>query len=459
MSQLLNKMKKPVKKLARLGVAQLDDWFLKETHRFTITGLSRSGKSMLFTSLMTILKYRSEHSYNCLPLLEYLPVELVESMRIEALEGHQAFPLDEHLAMLEAGQWPSPTEHIFGFKLIVRLKQTNRLKQYVLPYTDVVFEFVDYPGEWITDLPMLNKTYEQWSDSAWAQQASDPQLAFAQPWHEFARQFDFEQAPTEAAIQALVECYRGYLINAKQAGLSLLQPGSFLLENSGFDWGAGGFTPLPAKVTSDVSHPWLVAFQARYQAFQNEWLTTLKRDVFKECDKQIILVDLFAGLNHSKQHLYQLKETLSHLADTFVYGNPNWFSRKILRNNAIAKVAFVGTKMDLLPHSQKRNMLSLLTQLTEGARAKFAEQSVEFEHFLVSAIQATDKGSNENALRFVSSQGQYIEAEFEAIPATLQDMAADEHFPNLDAHVPKDHLARMLNGRGLDRLFQFLLAN
>ncbi len=459
MIKLLNKIKKPVKAFAKVGAAQLDDWFLKDTHRFTITGLSRSGKSMLFTSLMTILRYRSEQHYNCLPLLDYLPVELVESMRIEPLDDHEPFPLDAHLASLAAGGWPAPTETVYGFKLVVRLKQTHRLKQYLLPYTDVVFEFIDYPGEWITDLPMLDKTYTQWSDSAWAQQASDPQLAYAEQWHEFVRQYDFEQPPTASAISELVQVYRGYLIDAKKAGLSLLQPGSFLLEGSGFDWQSTGFTPLPAKITSDVSHPWYVAFAERFEYFQTNWLATLKANTFKECDKQIILVDLFAGLNHSKQHLYQLKETLSHLADTFVYGNPNWFSRKVLRKQAIAKVAFVGTKMDLLPESQKDNMLQLLTQLTEGARAKFTEQSVSFEHFLVSAIQATDKGSNPDALRFVTSDGQYVEAEFESIPAKLQDMASDEHFPTLDAHVPEDYLARILNGRGLDRLFQFLLAH
>ena len=65
LSSLLDK----VRLAASASGETLSDIFSKETHRFTITGLSRSGKSMLFTSLMTMLKSRSEEGYACMPLL------------------------------------------------------------------------------------------------------------------------------------------------------------------------------------------------------------------------------------------------------------------------------------------------------------------------------------------------------------------------------------------------------
>ncbi|QJR81105.1 GTP-binding protein YcjX [Alteromonas pelagimontana] len=457
MSQLFKTIVAPVESLWRTGTSQIDDWFLKETHRFTITGLSRSGKSMLFTSLMTILKYRSEEKYNCLPLLKRLPVELVESMWLEPIKDFPLFPIEQHIAALESGNWPHPTEELYGFKLVIRLKQTNRFTKFVLPHKDVVFEFIDYPGEWITDLPMLSKSYAQWSDSAWAQQMSEPQNSFAEDWHEFVRHFDFDSEPTPQRITDVVTAYRGYLHNAKTNGISMIQPGSFLISGSGFDSQQSGFAPLPSKITSDVSHPWYQVFNKHYNHFANSWLAPLKASTFKETDKQIILIDLFEGLNHSKQHLYQLKETLSHLAETFVYGNPSWFEKNVLRKNEIGRVAFVATKADLVPQSQKANLLSLLRQVSEGATAKFKDKPVVFEHFLVSAIQATDPGTQPNSLRYTNAEGQYMQASFEDLPANLKDMAADEHFPVLPAQVPADYLPRMLNGRGLDRLFQFLL--
>ncbi|MCU7554776.1 YcjX family protein [Alteromonas sp. ASW11-19] len=457
MRDWLKQMMQPVQQVSSQGMSQVDAWFLQERHRFTITGLSRSGKSMLFTSLMTILKYRSEEKYNCLPLLESLPMELVDHMRIEPLPGYAMFPADAHLQALESGHWPAPTEQAYGFKLIVRLRQTGNIKKLLMPYTDVVFEFIDYPGEWITDMPMLGKSFSQWSDSAWAQQASEPQKHYSSAWHAFVEGFDFEQPPTREAVLEVVSEYRRYLQHAKAHGISMLQPGSFLIDGSGFDWRAEGFAPLPAKITSDISHPWYKAFAQHYAAFQDNWLTPLKESTFRETDKQIILVDLFEGLNHSRQHLYQLKETLSHLAETFVYGNPGWFARNVLRQRQIGRVAFVATKTDLIPESQKPALLSLLQQITEGAVAKFADKPIQFEHFLVSAMQTTDSGEHDNALRYTNPAGAYVEANFEPLPSTLKDMESDAHYPVLQAQVPKDHLPRMLNGRGLDRLFEFLL--
>ena len=438
---------------------KLANVFSKETHRFTITGLSRSGKSVLFTSLMTMLKSRSEEGYACLPLLRYLPPSLVEHMAVEPIEGYKPFPVDENLQKLDDGEWPAATEEAYGFKLIIRLKQVSTFKRHLFPHTNIVFEFIDYPGEWITDIPMLNKTYAQWSDSAWAQLSSGPQQYYAQQWKAFVNDFDFEQAPSNDAMLALVSAYRQYLFTAKANGISLLQPGSFLLEASHFDWHQYGFTPLPSSITSDVSHPWFIAFNEHFQRFQKAWLTSLKQSVFRETDKQIILVDLFEGLNHSRQHLYQLKETLSHLADTFVYGQTNWFSRTVLRKQQIGKVAFVATKADLVPVSQRDNLLSLLKQVTEGARARFADKPIQFEHFLVSALPVTDDGEAENSVRYRDVNTGYVEATFEPIPATLKDMEPDAHFPVPLAQVPSDYKARMLNGKGVDRLLQFLLVN
>lgn len=442
---------------ASLTSDKLADVFSKETHRFTITGLSRSGKSMLFTSLVTMLKSRSEEGYACLPLLRYLPPSQVLDIRVEPIEGYKVFPQLDNLAALEQGQWPAATEEAYGFKLIVRLKQTASLTRHIIPHTDVVFEFIDYPGEWITDIPMLSKTYAQWSDSAWAQLSSGPQQYFAEGWKQVVNGFDFEQAPSASRIQQLVQAYRQYLIDAKKQGISLLQPGSFLLESSDFDWQAFGFTPLPSSITSDVSHPWYKAFDKHFVTFQQQWLAPLKQSIFKETDKQIILVDLFEGLNHSRQHLYQLKETLSHLADTFVYGQSGWFSRTVLKKEQIGKVAFVATKADLIPLNQRDNLLSLLTQITEGARARFDDKPIQFEHFLVSAMQVTDEGSNDSAIRYTDSQGRYVESTFESVPRTLKEMEEGAHFPVPQAQVPRDYKARILAGKGVDRLLQFLL--
>ncbi|MBU2979933.1 YcjX family protein [Alteromonas sp. C1M14] len=439
------------------GMTAAGDWFSRETHRFTITGLSRSGKSMLFTSLMTILKYRSEEQYQCLPLLKRLPVELVDAMWLEPLDDFPMFPIEQHMASLENGEWPAPTEDVYGFKMVVRLRQTSQLKKHLFPHTHVVFEFIDYPGEWITDLPMLGKFYTQWSDSSLAQQLTEPQRFYAQQWHKTLEAFDFDVPPDSQAVFTLVSAYREYLLKAKAAGIAMLQPGSFLLDGSGFEWREHGFTPLPTKISSDIDHPWTKHFTEQFQHFQTSWLQPLRDSTFRESDKQIILIDLFEGLNHSRQHLGQLKETLSHLADVFVYGESSWFTKTLLRKKEIGKVAFVATKSDLIPDGFKPELLSLLKDVSAGATAKLSRDGVAFEHFLVSAIKATDEGRHDAALRYTNANKVYTEVNFEPVPASIRSMAEDEHYPALQVPVPNDYLPRMLKGRGLDKLFQFLL--
>lgn len=85
---------------------KLADIVTKQTHRFTLTGLSRSGKSMLFTSILTMLKSRNDDGYVCLPLLRTLPPENIVFTRIEPLEGFKPFPLTLSLEALANQEWP-----------------------------------------------------------------------------------------------------------------------------------------------------------------------------------------------------------------------------------------------------------------------------------------------------------------------------------------------------------------
>ena len=96
-------------------------------------------------------------------------------------------------------------------------------------------------------------------------------------------------------------------------------------------------------------------------------------------------------------------------------------------------------------------------QITEGARARFDGKPIQFEHFLVSSMQVTDDGSNEDAIRYKDTDGRYVESTFEPIPSTLKEMEEGSHFPVPDVSVPSDYKARILAGKGVDRLLQFLL--
>ena len=78
-----------------------------------VTGLSRSGKSTLFTSLMAQLNYRAQGlgggGYDGLPLLSVLPSRLVQSVELVEWKNSPAFPYQHNLQTLYARQWPDST--------------------------------------------------------------------------------------------------------------------------------------------------------------------------------------------------------------------------------------------------------------------------------------------------------------------------------------------------------------
>jgi len=457
MKRIFNRIESGFESLLKTGSDNLDSLLFRDTHHIVITGLSRSGKSMLFTSLMSLFGQRVNQAYDNLPLLNVIPRDLVEKFEILPISGEKVFPLDQHLQMLQSQQWPNATDEVYGFELVLTLRPTNFLKKVINKTNKVVFRFYDYPGEWLTDLPMLDKDFISWSNSAWAQQLAEPQKFYASEWHKFVEIFDFDRPPTPESVSSYINAYKAYLTSAKQGGISLLQPGSLLLPNPILNWDLNGFAPLPSKVISDPENLWKQQFEQGFIKFQNDWLRPLKETYFNRADKQIVLIDLLEGLGHGKAHLEQIKETVSHLSSSFVYGAEKWYKPKFLFESAITKVAFVATKVDLIPMSQQSSLMSLLQETTSGVRAHLKDNKVDFQHFLVSAIKATDDGDTTNALRFTNRDGVYEEWEFKPLPNSFKELSDKENYPLIESKVPKDFLTRINHAQGIDRLIQYLI--
>ena len=454
---LLKTLSSSLDELASNGVDSIESLVSRETHHVIITGLSRSGKSMFFTTLMSLFGQRVNGTADHLPLLSSLPLELIESFDLRPINGEEVFPFDDCLEKLQNGQWPGSTDQIYGFELVLKLRQTNSLKRIIRQSKEVIFRFYDYPGEWLTDLPMLDKDFVHWSDLTWSQQFNPPQKFYAQDWQGYVEQFDFDLPPENSRVEEYIQNFRCYLHIAKDNGISLLQPGSMLMDTHEFNWKHNGFAPLPSSVSSDPEHPWTQLFTENFEQFKTLWLKPLQETYFSKADKQIIMLDLHEGLSHSRAHLNQLKETISNLANSFIYGADKWYKPKILFGEQISKVAFVASKSDLIPIAQHANFLSLLQEITGGVRAHLKDHNVDFQHFLVSAIHVTDPGAGENCLRFTDTNGDYQEWELEPLPHSLKELETNQTYPIIPAAVPKDVLNRMKHAQGIDRLIEYLI--
>uniref|UniRef100_UPI0040477997 YcjX family protein n=1 Tax=Yoonia sp. TaxID=2212373 RepID=UPI0040477997 len=69
--------------------------------------------------------------------------------------------------------WPEGTRQISELRLSLRVQPTGLLSGLTGPRT-VHIDIVDYPGEWLLDLGLLDLGYEQWSKAAIARAKGRP---------------------------------------------------------------------------------------------------------------------------------------------------------------------------------------------------------------------------------------------------------------------------------------------
>jgi len=427
------------------------------TKHIVVTGLSRSGKSTLFTSLMAQLMQRAQGktTRDSLPFLTALPADRIESVSLYAVDDVPFFPYQQNMQALVARQWPAPTTNITAFTLEIRLRRSNALIQKALSDERIRFMIYDYPGEWLMDLPMIHKSYLDWSAQVLAQQQSEPQLSLAKDWQQTLTRFDFDTPPLPERVNALVDAYRQYLIQAKADGVSILQPGALLLPPDDYDWINHGFCPLPSKITCDKGHPWFVLFNQQYQQFVKQWLEPLNETFFSHADKQIMLLDPLEGLHYGRDYLAEMKEAMSHLTSSFVYGKRHWYER-LNKKTKIAQVAFVASKADLIPHAEYQNLISLLKELTQGARSHF-NNDVEFEHFLLSSLVAARAAEDGQSFVYKDVSGATIRAKFSPIPTRLSDWQATDSYPYLAALPPQISSESDIRSINLDKLLDYIM--
>src|SRR5690606_24327891 len=94
----------------------------------------------------------------------------------------------------------------------------------------VRLELLDYPGEWLLDLPMLDEDYASWSAHTLALLRQPPRTALAGDFLAFLASLDAAAPAEEAVARRGFILYRDLLVALRdQLGLRWLQPGRFLV--------------------------------------------------------------------------------------------------------------------------------------------------------------------------------------------------------------------------------------
>ncbi len=131
------------------------------TLRLGVTGLSRAGKTIFITALIHNL-LTGGRLPGFAPLAEgrFIGARLAEYPEATI----PRFAYEQHLEALtgKTPTWPDSTRRISQLRIVLKYQSNVWFSGLRGPST-LNLDIVDYPGEWLLDLPLLGLSFAQWS--------------------------------------------------------------------------------------------------------------------------------------------------------------------------------------------------------------------------------------------------------------------------------------------------------
>ncbi|MGC1006248.1 YcjX family protein [Pantoea agglomerans] len=366
--------------------------------RLAVTGLSRSGKTAFITSLVNQLL--TVYSGARLPLFSVVRDErLLGVKRVPQRDmGTARFTYDEGLAQLYSTPpaWPTPTRGVSEMRLALRYRPNDSLLRHLKETATLYLEIVDYPGEWLLDLPMLAQDYLAWSRQMNGLLQGD-RAEWAKPWRTLCEKLDPLAPADETQLAEIAAAWTDYLHRCKSEGLHFIQPGRFVLpgDMAGapalqfFPWPTADEAQLTKLAQADKGSNFSM-LQQRFNYYCQHVVKGFYKNHFLRFDRQIVLVDCLQPLNSGPQAFNDMRLALTQLMQSFHYGQRTLFRR--LFSPVIDKLLFAATKADHITSDQHGNMVSLLQQLVQDAWQNAAFEGISMDCIGLASVQATQSG-------------------------------------------------------------------
>ena len=360
--------------------------------RLAITGLSRSGKTVAATAIVHNLLRAVQHP-ELLPFLSVVAERrLVGARLVERPDLHlPTFPYRQFLALLtgEPPVWPESTDRINRSRLALRFRPGSGLVRLARDRITLHLDIVDYPGEWLLDLPMLRQSFDEWSEDIFARLTRPPRDRLAREFMGFVDQLDPAAPAGDDTIANGTELYRRFLHACAEEGLTLLQPGRFVKPGNEVSQNAPlmAFFPLPARGQPDRGSL-SAELERRYKAYRNHLVRPLYRDHFARSDRQIVIVDVLKALAGGLPALADMRDALGVILQSFDHGTSGWLRRIFVPR--VDRVLFAATKCDHVPLGQHQNLQSLLEELVTDACADIRFAGARTQTCAIAAIRCTE---------------------------------------------------------------------
>jgi predicted YcjX-like family ATPase len=376
---------KEIAEEARVSARALLDFgdnLFNPTVRLGVTGLSRAGKTVFITALVHGLVRGGRF-----PVFESLATGRIAHARLapQPDDAVPRFDYETHVRnLIDDRRWPNSTADISELRLIIDYQRQNGADR------TLTLDIVDYPGEWLLDLPLLHKSYEQWSAESLALSRQQPRARLAAKLHGHLKTLDPAAREDEAATLTAAKLFTDYLRSCRdeQFAMSLLPPGRFLMPGNLAGSPALTFAPLDVATRGSAPDGSLWAMmRRRYEAYKEVVIRPFFRDHFARLDRQVVLVDALSAFNAGPEALHDLEAALSGILDCFRIGRSTLFSA--LFRPRIDRILFAATKADHLHHVSHDRLEAVLRRTVDKALAKSEMSGAAVDVVALAAVRAT----------------------------------------------------------------------
>ena len=369
--------------LAARAVGDAAGRLIEPRLRLGVTGLSRAGKTVFITALVHALTAGGRF-----PVLTAMAEGRVSGAHLAPQPDDHVprFAYEEHLdAFLGADRhWPQSTRAIAELRLVIDYETRRGWRRGPKRLT---LDLVDYPGEWLLDLPLLKQDYATWSRHTLAACRTPQRLKHAASFLA-AADAAYTATADEVAAQRLAFLFRDTLIAMRDDPhiIARLAPGHFLMQGDREGSPALTFAPLP--IDGPIASGSMAAMMARrYDAYRDYVVKPFFRDHFARLDRQIVLIDVLHALNAGPDAVADLRVALDDILSAFRTGQDSFWTDWI--RPKIDRVLFAATKADHLNHVSHDRLEAILRLIVERSMRRMGDSGARMDTLALASVRAT----------------------------------------------------------------------
>lgn len=298
------------------------------------------------------------------------------------------FPFEEHMAALTLERrWPQSTSRISELRVDVEYERKAGWRS---GPASLALDIVDYPGEWLLDLALLDAGYVEWSRQTVEASRRRDRASVAGRWHEALKTLDPAGPADEVLASKASDLFKDYLLALRSGAeaVATTPPGRFLMPGDLAGSPALTFAPL------DLPHEQIIApgsfaalMERRFEAYKTHVVRPFFRDHFQRIDRQIVLVDVLAAIDAGPAALAELEEALDQVLLAFRIGRNTLFSR--LFSPRADRVLFAATKADHIHHTDHDRLDAVLRLLVNRASRRTEAAGARVGTVALASVRAT----------------------------------------------------------------------